>query len=62
MDNLKLARFLAICMYKLACMVVFLLLGKTDDAAKCEDYFKNQIELLDAIERVTESEDENDEE
>lgn len=53
MSNVELARFLAGCMYQLACMVVWYQCGNTVRAEKCESDFKKTFSDLDALVRNT---------
>lgn len=53
MSNVELARFLASCMYQLACMVVWFQRGNTARAEKCESDFKRTLGDLSALERNT---------
>jgi len=53
MSNVELARFLACCMYQLACMVVWSQRGNTAHAKKCESDFKRMVSDLGALDRNT---------
>lgn len=53
MSNVELARFLAGCMYQLACMVVWFQRGNIARAEKCENDFKRTLSDLDALVRNT---------
>ena len=53
MSNIELARFLATCMYQLACMVVWFQRGNIARAEKCESDFKQTLSGLDALVRNT---------
>ena len=53
MSNIELARFLATCMYQLACMVVWFQRGNIARAEKCESDFKQTLSDLDALVRNT---------
>lgn len=51
MSNVELARFLAGCMYQLACMVVWYQRGNTARAEKCESDFRKTVSDLNMLER-----------
>lgn len=57
MSNIELARFLAYCMYQLACMVIWCQQGNRARADKCESDFRKTLESLDALEAGTKEEE-----
>ena len=53
MNNVELARFLAHCMYQLACMVLYYQFGDRAKADKCQSDFRKTLETLDALDAGT---------
>ena len=53
MSNIELARFLATCMYQLACMVVWFQRGNIARAEKCESDINQTLSDFDALVRNT---------
>lgn len=53
MSNVELARFLAHCMYQLACMILYYQFGDRAKADKCQSDFRKTLETLDTLDAGT---------